>query len=63
MMDAHNKEVTLQKNSVDHRKQTNEQMLESLVNEGKLSDKAKEELLKQYELDVMRVERARQDGE
>ena len=48
MMDAHNKEVTLQKNSVDHRKQTNEQMLESLVNEGKLSDKAKEELLKQY---------------
>ena len=62
-MEVHNKEQSLQKDSVDHRKQTNEQMLESLAKEGKLNDKTKEELLKQYELDVMRVERSRQDGE
>ena len=62
MAALHNHDRTQQRNEVEHRKETNDKMLTSLVGDGKMTDKQKEELLKQYDADVMRVQLHHEQG-
>ena len=59
----HENEKKVAQGAVEHRKETNEQMLGSLVSDGKLNEKQRDELLKQYDADVNRLSNQHQLGE
>ena len=63
LAELQNTETQLQNQEADQNRENNKNMLEHLVQQGQLTDRQKEELLKQYDQEVNRIQSNQEKGE
>ena len=63
LAELQNTETQLQNQEADQNRENNKNMLEHVVQQGQLTDRQKEELLKQYDQEVNRIQSNQEKGE
>ena len=62
LADMQNTETSLQNQEADQNRENNKNMVEHLVQEGQLTEKQKDELLRQYDQDVNNIQNVQDRG-